>query len=204
MPVTIAPMDTPNKIPRAPATGNSLTIDNTNFANGKSFSLAINPLKTKRKTTVEIAKMIAIPLCLFWKSLKQAIERLKQSNANKLDSIEKITVDDRFKKNELFWPNIKPVKTTHKKPMIRTELYMFARAPENILFQCTEIKFMIAIINATDPIIMTIFNKLLFKLVRSGIGKRIPKSTINPETIATNIEGIDFIKYRLILKDLKI
>lgn len=75
---------------------------------------------------------------------------------------------------------------------------MFVRAPAKILFQCTDIKFMIAIINANDPIIMTIFNKMLFKLVKSGIGNNIPKRTMNPETIATKIEGKDFIKYRLI------
>ncbi len=44
------------------------------------------------------------------------------NKANKLDSIVKITVEEKLTKNGFSAPKIKPVKTTHKKPANKMEL----------------------------------------------------------------------------------
>ena len=135
IPVTIAPIDTPNKIPLAPAIGSSLKTERIGLIIGFPLSLAKIPLKINKKIIVLIAKIIANPFFLFVKSLKQAIARLKQSKANMLVSTEKITVEDKSIKNELSGPKTIPVKKTHKKPMIKIELYRLFWGLENILDQ---------------------------------------------------------------------
>jgi len=123
IPVTIAPIETPNRIPLAPAIGSSLKTDKIGLIMGFPVSLAKIPLKIIKNMIVLIVKIIANPFLLFENSLKHAIARLKHNRANILASMEKITVEDRLIKNKFSGPKTIPVKNTHKKPMIRIELY---------------------------------------------------------------------------------
>ena len=120
--MTIAPIEIPNRIPLAPAIGSSLKTDRIGLIIGFPVSFAKIPLKMIKNMIVLTAKIIANPFFLFVNSLKQATARLKQSKANMLVSIEKMTVEDKSIKNKLSGPKTIPVKKTHKKPMIRIEL----------------------------------------------------------------------------------